>query len=45
MSNRALKYSIHGEKPLSAALDRVQITTVGGSDTLDAGNWQIVYNG
>lgn len=30
-------------KPLSAVLDRVRITTVGGSDTFDAGSINIAY--
>jgi len=32
-----------GNKSLSAALDRVSITTVGGSDTFDAGDINILY--
>lgn len=32
-----------GSKALSAALDRVRITTVGGTDTFDAGTINIIY--
>jgi hypothetical protein len=32
-----------GSKALSAALDRVRITTVGGSDTFDAGTINALY--
>lgn len=32
-----------GNKSLSAELDRVRITTVGGSDTFDAGEINITY--
>lgn len=32
-----------GNKSLSATLDRVRITTVGGTDTFDAGNINILY--
>jgi hypothetical protein len=32
-----------GTKPLSATLDRVRITTVGGADTFDAGTINIMY--
>lgn len=34
-----------GEKALSATLDRVRITTVGGADTFDAGAINIQYDG
>lgn len=32
-----------GSKALSAVLDRVRVTTVGGTDTFDAGNINILY--
>lgn len=32
-----------GTKPLSATLDRVRITTAGGTDTFDAGSINILY--
>ena len=35
--------SISGGKTLSGALDRVRITTVGGTDTFDAGSINILY--
>ena len=34
-----------GSKSLSATLDRVRITTSGGSDTFDAGSVNIMYEG
>jgi len=34
-----------GSKALSATLDRVRITTVGGTDTFDAGTINIMYEG
>jgi len=34
-----------GQKPLSATLDRVRITTVNGTDTFDAGTINILYEG
>jgi hypothetical protein len=34
-----------GSKALSATLDRVRITTVGGTDTFDAGTINILYEG
>ena len=34
-----------GTKPLSATLDRVRITTAGGTDTFDAGSINILYEG
>lgn len=36
-------YVISGGKTLSAALDMVRVTTVGGSDTFDNGNLNILY--
>lgn len=36
-------YDITGVKSLSAELDRLRITTVGGTDTFDAGNINISY--
>lgn len=35
--------SVSGSKSLSATLDRVRITTVGGTDTFDAGTINILY--
>jgi hypothetical protein len=32
-----------GSKSLSATLDRIRLTTAGGSDTFDAGNFNIAY--
>jgi hypothetical protein len=32
-----------GSKSLSATLDRIRITTVGGTDTFDAGSVNIMY--
>lgn len=37
--------SVSGTKTLSAILDRVRITTVGGTDTFDAGLINIMYEG
>lgn len=34
---------VAGDKALTATLDRVRITTVGGSDTGDGGSWNIAY--
>jgi hypothetical protein len=36
-------YSLSGYKSLGAALDRVRITTVNGTDTFDAGSINIMY--
>lgn len=36
-------YIVGGTKALSATLDRIRITTVGGTDTFDAGNINIAY--
>ena len=38
-------YSTSGAKTLSATLDRVRITTAGGTDTFDAGTINILYEG
>lgn len=35
----------NGDKSLSAALDRITLTTVGGTDTFDAGSINIQYTG
>jgi hypothetical protein len=32
-----------GQKPLSATLDRIRLTTVNGTDTFDAGSFNIIY--
>ena len=37
--------TVAGSKSLSATLDRVRITTSGGSDTFDAGSINIMYEG
>ena len=42
-SNDDKSIIVSGSKSLSAALDRVRITTVGGSDTFDAGNIGFMY--
>jgi hypothetical protein len=36
---------VSGSKSLSATLDRIQITSVGGTDTFDAGKASIIYEG
>ena len=36
-------FGVSGTKTLAAALDRVRITTVGGTDTFDAGSINILY--
>jgi hypothetical protein len=42
-SDATVAYSGGSSKTLSATLDRVRITTVGGSDTFDAGSINILY--
>jgi len=42
-SNQASMSIIAGSKALSAALDRVRITTANGTDTFDAGLINIAY--
>ena len=42
-SNNALNFFSAGSVPLAAALDRVRITTVNGTDTFDAGSINILY--
>ena len=42
-ATRALEALIGGVKSTSAVLDRVRITTVGGTDTFDAGEINISY--
>jgi hypothetical protein len=42
-SNTASVGMIAGSKSLSAALDRIRITSVGGTDTFDAGTINIMY--
>ena len=39
----AVNYMIAGVKTLSGTLDRVRITTAGGTDTFDAGSVNILY--
>ena len=38
-------FAISGSKTLSGTLDRVRITTVGGTNTFDAGSINILYEG
>lgn len=38
-------YATAGSKTLSATLDRIRLTTVNGTDTFDAGNFNILYEG
>lgn len=45
LSNAAQTYQVAGSKATSAVLDRVRITTVGASDTFDAGVINIQYFG
>ena len=42
-SNAAFAFTTGGSKSLSAELDRVRFTTVGGTDTFDAGAINILY--
>jgi hypothetical protein len=42
-SDTAATFNCSGAKSLSATLDRVRITTVGGTDTFDAGSINILY--
>lgn len=42
-SDTAATFNCSGAKSLSATLDRVRITTVGGTDTFDAGTINILY--
>lgn len=42
-SNNSWAWAIGGIKPLSAALDRIRVTTVNGTDTFDAGTINIMY--
>lgn len=42
-SDSAQAYMQGGSKALSAALDRVRLTTVNGTDTFDAGSFNIIY--
>ena len=44
-SDTAATFNCSGAKSLSATLDRVRITTVGGTDTFDAGSVNIMYEG
>jgi hypothetical protein len=44
-SDAACAFNCGGAKSLSATLDRVRITTVGGTDTFDAGTINILYEG
>lgn len=43
LSNTAYVLAVAGSKATSAALDRVRITTVAGTDTFDAGTLNIIY--
>lgn|SRR5512139_60802 len=42
-SASARGFIVSGAKTLSGALDRVRLTTVGGTDTFDAGSMNIIY--
>jgi hypothetical protein len=42
-SNGTFYAFVAGSKPLSATLDRVRVTTVGGAETFDAGSINIIY--
>lgn len=42
-SSGAAVGSVAGSKTLSAALDRIRVTTTGGADTFDAGTVAIIY--
>lgn len=44
-ANNGLGYFGSGNKTLGAILDRVRITTVGGTETFDAGSMNVVYEG
>jgi len=44
-SDAAVSYAGGGSKTLSGTLDRIRITTVNGTDTFDAGNINILYEG
>jgi uncharacterized cupin superfamily protein len=43
LSDSAVSFVVSGSKSLSAALDRVRITTSGGTNTFDAGAINIMY--
>lgn len=43
LSNTAQVNMVAGIKPLSAELSSIRLTTVGGSDTFDAGAFNIIY--
>jgi hypothetical protein len=43
LSNAATYFMTSGSKSLSAALDRIRLTTVGGTDTFDAGTVNVLY--
>ena len=45
VSNEARTHYVAGSISLAAALDRVRITTVNGTDTFDAGSINILYEG
>jgi len=45
VSNEARTHYVGGSISLAAALDRVRITTVSGTDTFDAGTINIMYEG
>ena len=45
LSENAVTIHVGGTKALSDTLTQVELSTEGGSDTFDAGNWQIVYEG
>ena len=43
LSNAAFAAYLAGSVPLSGTLDRIRLTTVGGTDTFDAGSVNIFY--
>lgn len=43
LSSSAVTLTCAGTKSLSATLDRIRLTTTGGTNTFDAGNINIVY--
>lgn len=45
LTNAAGTLTGGGDKALSAALDRIRLTTAGGTDTFDAGAINILYEG
>lgn len=44
-SDSAQGYTMGGSKALTTTLDRIRLTTIGGTDTFDAGSVNIMYEG